>query len=122
MLRSEPAAQAFLWIYFLFISLFNTYIMLGLVLAVITGTFKEAGSGTTSRVSPEQDLETKIMDLQLQCDFAEGIGPRTTKASPAHYSLNSQADGDKPASQLKGDYSDNGEVMLRLWAQVRVSY
>ena len=94
--------------------------MLGLVLAVITGTFKEAGSGTTSRVSPGQDLETEIISLEPQFanKLAGGINPQTTRASPALNSLDSQGEGHEPTSQLNCDDSDNGEVMLRLWAKV----
>ena len=94
--------------------------MLGLVLAVITGTFKEAGSGNTSQVSPGQDLETEIMSLQPQIAHknAGSMDPQTPRASLALKNLDTQADGHERISQLNGDDSDNGEVMLRLWAQV----
>jgi hypothetical protein len=99
--------------------------MLGLVLAVITGTFKEAGSGTTARVSPEQDSEKEInrqvMQQQVENKCSECDDFQNKKASTFLKSVDSLAVGNESSSQLKSDDADNGELMLKLWAQVRSS-
>jgi hypothetical protein len=52
-LQSEPDVKGLIWIFFFLISCLNTFIMLGLALAVITGTFNEVVLEDLSRAAVE---------------------------------------------------------------------
>ena len=62
-LQSEPDVRWLIWIFFFLISCLNTFIMLGLALAVITGTFKEVVVEDLSRAAIEPESGQAVLGL-----------------------------------------------------------
>ena len=123
-LYSEPSASPFLWIFFILISLFNTYIMLGLVLAVITGTFKEASSGTASkapsraRVHPEIDCASSLVTRYKKESTDWQTSPQKAEGNTA---VQATSITEASITRLKStEDQENGEAMLRHWAKVTI--
>ena len=73
--ESEPQVLAFSLLFFMFVNVFDTFLLLGLFVAVVTGTFKrvrEAHAGQSSMLSTEQEKELIQESQQENALVAKG--------------------------------------------------
>ena len=114
--------------------------MLGLVLAVITGTFKEAGSSSTSRVHPQPDVSessgTKVIDTSQQVklylaqmepnatglDAAALVEGKKSKLESSNHVDENEKTSESISRCKSSEDPENGEVIMRQWAQVFILF